>query len=740
MKKVLSVIITVLLVLAALTPAAVFAFEPTARLYNVYGDGMLFRQNKEAVFSGCGATGTDISVYLFDKNGNGVAKGKGYASRKGTFRVSFTAPQASYDEYTVKLYENGELFRELKNVVFGELFLASGQSNMQYGLPQDYYICEGLEKIGENARWIRAALVPPISSYNGSTEYCPADPRREIENVRWTDGTTDDFYANISAVAYYFANKLQKDLDIPVGIINSSLGGSSINTWLPREVIEYNEQVKNILVSHDAYIPYESWSPEKINQGLDMTSNFNSKIYAFQGFSLSGIIWYQGETEVINNYTPEEYTVLLSALQSSYTDFFGNEDGLIPLIYTHIASYFYHSIFDVPAFNEAIAAIADRAEKRACVSIYDVGLEFSDLGAIHPAKKKPVGERMAYAAENLIYGDGDCFTAATVSSSEIKDGAVYVKFNNTGDGLAFDGREINGCTVCGENGVYVPAKAKLVSSDTVKIFSAAVKNPVSACYAYCLDNGESDLYSTDENGKAMPVSPFVTDKKYNKYAPLEQWAACEKEKSWHSDSTDGLFDTWKGNNCDISFTSAAAESGDAGLEIKGRGLWSISPVRKFKDGIKNVIFYGSKTDYSDIETVSFMVKNTGEKDVTLTDVKFYTSAVSWFVPKIGEGGVSRTVPADGRWHEISLSLNSLYLYGNKGGAAYTNNRLDNVTDIKFCFSGSGTVCFDSITFAPETEDKDVSFAGSFESADNIIEYFCAIFTEIINGFIALIKG
>ena len=208
MKKAFSVLLAIIAVFAFCVPS--FAGGTEAKLLNIYGDNMLFRQNSEAVIKGTAKSGARIDAALIDADGEVVAKGFSYASRSGTFSVLFNAPAGSYDNYTVELYENGVLFRSLKNVAFGELWLASGQSNMQYSLSGVYGGMEMYADKKELNEWIRVLFVPPLTTYMGSAERIPVDPQKDIEGAFWMNGKSMSIY-DASAVGYYFAEKLEKD-------------------------------------------------------------------------------------------------------------------------------------------------------------------------------------------------------------------------------------------------------------------------------------------------------------------------------------------------------------------------------------------------------------------------------------------------------------------------------------------------------------------------------------------------
>ncbi|MEE1285169.1 MAG: sialate O-acetylesterase [Acutalibacteraceae bacterium] len=317
------------------------AEESTAKLYTVYGNGMLFEQNKEAIFAGEGGTpGNTIKVQLLNENYWPIKNSSAKVNDDGTFEVSFIGLPGSYNEYTVVLTENGEEFAKLENVVFGELWLASGQSNMMFPLGQSV---KGLEMFNNGvlaSKWLRVLIEPAYPTYNG-TNAIPVNPQNDIIDAKWINGESTEIYG-MSAVAYFFAEKLMKELDMPVGILNSSLGGTTIRSWLSREAIDADSLLKQELKSSGYYIEESEWNEQKIDIYGNMTANYNLRTYAYRNFFPSGLIWYQGESDLMNAKNTDLYTKSFNALQQMYTDMFNYGDEFFPIIYTQIAPYSYN--------------------------------------------------------------------------------------------------------------------------------------------------------------------------------------------------------------------------------------------------------------------------------------------------------------------------------------------------------------------------------------------------------------
>ncbi len=741
-------------ILAAILASAMlfsFAFmisatEETAKILNIYSDGMLFLQNSEAVIEGKGNPGSKITLSLYDKNNTVIATGNSTTASDGTFAVTFPAPAGSFSEYTITLSENGKSFETLSNVVFGELWLASGQSNMQYPLIQTKTGAEKFNNSEKFSKWLRVLMVPAYPEYKNSTSLIPAEPQNDLSDAVWVNGELSDIF-NMSAVAYFFAEDMMDKLGMPVGILNSSLGGSSIRSWLSREAIDGNEKIKNYLIGKGEYFSLSDWNEAEQSVYFDMTANFNQKIAPLKNFRISGMLWYQGETDLMTGNT--EYAEMLNLLQSSYTDVFSYKSGLLPLVFTQIASYNYSE--DESLLNnwnyEYTKMQQQKASSRALITIYDIPLTYlPDAGLIHPERKEEVGQRMADAAYGLVYNRNDSYTAATVSKVEITDNEIYVSFNNVGNGLTINGKTAKGFAICGKDGVYVNATAEIVSADTIKVYSDLIDNPKSVTYAYCVANQTANLYTTDNKELALPVAPFITDYNYaEKFWKEKTWTQCDDELTWHTedDKFSGYYNTWNSNNAEISFSGNDSIDSTSGLNIaSAKKSFYISPVTSYKENTTTKNFRDTETDYSSYGSISFYAKNNGTADVVFEGAKFIINPVMWYSPEItGTLDVSAIIPADGSWHYITLNLNKLYHLGNECSLSYDNEKLNKIRDIQFTFSSkdnsTASISIDNISFGPETEITGNPFDVNIENADSLIELLTAIILTIIGNLAKL---
>ncbi|MEI6580390.1 MAG: sialate O-acetylesterase, partial [Eubacteriales bacterium] len=600
-----------------------------------------------------------------------------------------------YSNYEVKVFAGGTMFADLTGVLFGALWLASGQSNMQYGLAQTY---EGFEisKTGGTEEYIRALNVPALPEYNGSSDNLPFDVLQDVKGATWVKGTETWAIMGISAVAYFFACELKNKLDMPVGILNASLGGSSIYTWLSRQAIDSTPAVKDYLTATGRYITAEQWPSFKHSAFVDMTANYNKKIELLRHFAPDGMIWYQGESNISEPHGA--YTDAMNLLQKSYSTLFGYTGSSMPFVLTQLASYMYgndeNSYNLVGNFNIQLAEIqAQNPTAIAVTTIYDVPLDWDTkkidpnmgaVGAIHPMIKKPVGEKMAFAALGLAYDKRESYTAPFVKSVTIDGNSINVKFNNVGSGLAvkpstFTSFPANaadtplyGFAVAGANGIYEEAKAQITAPDTVKIWSDSIAVPVSASYAFSQVNDYSNLFATEGTNFTLGASAFITQRIDNaKHVQDKYWTTCDIDNIWRETGEPYFAPAFAADskNTSVSFSTAEKISGTAALKVdykiasNSKKIFSFGPVLSYKkNNITPTAFPGINRDYSLNSTVTFQVKNNSGRTVLLEEVRFYTNVMAWYTPFVkGTDSTVAAIPADGQWHTITLDLTKVCL-------------------------------------------------------------------------------
>ena len=755
MKKFLSVLLCVVIGFSTISLTAFAAND--AKLYQVYGSGMVFQHDEPITLAGTAQAGSQISFEIKNAAGEVIRTASAAAKADGSFAVTCeNGINGGYDSYKIEAYCNNTLFATLEDVLFGIVWIASGQSNMQMGLGSSAVGAVMQEKGETGSEYLRFLKVPALVEYNGSSDNLALEPQIDIPGAYWIKGNTTGIYG-VTGVGYFFAENLLEELDMPVAALDIPLGGSSIYTWISRDAIDSDPAVKADLKALNRYIEASDWSKtsKEHSNYATMTANYNKKIEALQFFNVDGMIWYQGESDV--NCPYRYYSRAFDLMQRSYSDVFGYEDSLLPIVYTQIADYSYSgkSHIESAQLNMQFAEMqAKEPDTRATVSIYDVSLDYEEaLGDIHPTNKKPIALKMAYAALGLVYDKYDTYTAPAFDSFYVENGSVYVKIKNVGDGLAVKNTTVYpecplyGFSVCGENGIYVEADAEIVSKDTVRVYSASVPSPVNAAYAFTEQNTYSNLYSTVDGKILFGVSSFTTKLSSDAhYWQPTVWGNCDNNKVWHLGKASGFYDAWEVDSGDatLSYNSNDKVKGTASLQVESKSeKFTISPTMSFT--VKPFDYRkhnDMQRDYSNYGTLSFKVKNTGKSDIALESVRFYENVISWHSPTVGSSEfVSTVIPADGKWYTITLDLNHLYFYSRDKGFVRNNDVLKYITDIELLFSGNNAqLLLDDFVFTAEEEtETPIEFADFGDCFHTIYTFFSCAFKVFFENFVALFK-
>ncbi len=527
---------------------------------------------------------------------------------------------------------------------------------------------------------------------------------------------------------------------MPVGILNVSLGGTSIISWLSREDIDNNKVIKDDLINAERYIPYDEWKeePGAIEVHHDMTTSYNTRLYPVRHFKIAGMIWYQGETDVM--FRTKTYKERFDLLQESYTKLFNYKQGQLPVIYSQIASYSYDDIgFLASDMNILFDKLQkEEPESRSIIPIYDIPLTYiNEVGVIHPETNKPIGERMALCAEGLVYEKGNPSTAPTIKPSEIKDNSIYITFDNVGDGIVCKETDINGFAICDEKGVYIKTSAEIISDDTVRVYNDNIENPKSVTYAYANNNSFANLYGSNGLKATLPVAPFITDDTYNtQFWSDKRWAYCDSETVFHvhGNQDSGYYNSWQSENAEIMIDETANYNGDYGLHIKSQSnKFSVYPLLTIeetneKGKTKTVSYFDVDTNYSNYATISVKIRNNGKENVNLENLKLHKNNFIWYAPQVVDSEDNGyIIKNDGKWHTVTFNLNKLSLFGINSEFTFKNTKLEKVINLTFEFSSNSNsdLSFDDVTFGTTPIDSDDN-ASIF---DKITSFFTSKFNK-----------
>jgi len=460
-------------VLLVLLFALSVSLRAEIKLPAIFGDNMVLQQQTDAAVWGTAAANSTVRVITsWNKKSYSVR-----ADNAGKWKVKVVTPAAG-GPYSITISDGKAV--TLKNVMIGEVWVCSGQSNMAMmmkgGLNQP--ITGSTEYIAlstnPNIRLFtvaRAASLTPLNDFQGIWKLC--DP----ENV-----------SEFSATAYFFGLMLNRALNVPVGLINTSWGGTRIEPWISEAGIKKFDWVK----LPDKNVQQENLSPQT------PTVLFNAMINPIAGYGIRGAIWYQGES---NRNEPAQYQKLMPGLAENWRSEW--KIGEFPMYYVQIAPFDYGpSGLNSAYLREAQLKAATEGKNIGMACIMDAG----EKDCIHPANKKAAGDRLAYLALARTYGmKGFVCEGPVLKEMKVDGNQVMLTFNNAPGGLTSYGQELSCFEVSGENKRFYPAEA-FITGTGITLYSPSVSQPVAVRYAF-KDFIIGDLF----NIEGLPASSFRTD-------------------------------------------------------------------------------------------------------------------------------------------------------------------------------------------------------------------------------------
>jgi sialate O-acetylesterase len=333
---------------------------------------------------------------------------------------------------------------------------------------------EGWEKA------VATANFPLIHQY-----YVPehvADSPATDANGAWTV-CSPETAQHYSAVGFFFARDIFQAEKIPVGILFPAWGGTLVESWTSQKTLD------TIPAAHAKEL-----IPDRKPGGLPTAPAviYNAMIAPLQQFPIKGVIWYQGEA---NNLFARQYRELFPLLISDWRQGWG--ENKMPFLFVQIAPYRDMT----PELREAQLLTLKKSPHTAMAVTIDVG----DANNIHPARKAPVGQRLALAARALAYGEKIEYSGPLFSSMKIKDGKAILSFTHADGGLIAKDGELKGFTIAAADKHFVPAKTKIEGS-TIVVWSDEVAKPVAVRYGWNFVP-DGNLF----NQAGLPASPFRTD-------------------------------------------------------------------------------------------------------------------------------------------------------------------------------------------------------------------------------------
>lgn len=431
----------------------------------IFSDNMVLQQKSDVIFWGWAKPGEKIVLKAdwMDKELTTLG------SVQGTWKITISTPSAG-GPYNIDIKGQNEII--LKNVLIGEVWLCSGQSNME--MSAAWGIDNGEEEIKDaNYPEIRLFTVSTSTSLNPQDHF----------SGHWSICTPEEMKP-FSAIGYFFARKLYKELGVPVGIINSSWGGTPAESWMPEEATRKDDFLREAAAKQKP-VPWGPVEPGRI---------YNAMISPMTQFHIAGALWYQGEANTING---TAYKEMLTALISSWRSKWGYE---FPFYFCQIAPYSYTKPFE---------GVIVRDEQRRALDVPNTGMailsDLCDTTNIHPRNKQDAAMRLAFLALNRYYKKGLTDDSGPLyKNMSVEKNKAIISFDHSA-GLHMTGNKLTFFEIAGADKIYYPADAK-IKGEQVIVQSKNVKIPVSVRFAW-----KNTAVPNLLNGVNIPASCFTTE-------------------------------------------------------------------------------------------------------------------------------------------------------------------------------------------------------------------------------------
>ena len=492
-----------LLVLAASARAEI-------KFNGIFGDGMVLQRDMPVPVWGTAAAGEAVTVEFAGQ------KKSAMAAADGKWKVTLDPLKASAEPGELKA--GGAVIRD---VLVGEVWLCSGQSNMEWALGR---CTGGPEAVAGSANpLLRLCTIPHNSQMT---------PQADVA-AKWvvSGPGPDNRVKYFSAVAYWFGAKLQKELGVPVGIVNDSFGGTTIQSWMPLETLrqgawpqdkstdialskaDYDQRKAKMQPAMDKYLADKALALREKRATPEFPAGWpgdfrgpgvlwNGMVEPLLKFPIRGVLWYQGESNAYAG-VADTYRLLLPALIASWRA--GWERPELPFILYQLAPN--RKPQTDPNENSGIAVVQEAQLKTALATPHTALVVTMDLGEanVHYLNKEPAGERGMRAALAIAYGRDIEYNSPFFQDVKIEGGQAFVRFAHAAGGLVAKGGPLTGFVIAGEDRKFVFAEAR-IEGDTVVVSNPQVPKPVAVRYGWA-DFPKVNLFSKT----GLPASPFRTD-------------------------------------------------------------------------------------------------------------------------------------------------------------------------------------------------------------------------------------
>ena len=493
-----------LLILSILFYFSVDIVNADIRLPKLFSDNMILQREMQVPVWGWADPGEKVIVEL------GGHTAETITGTDGKWKL-YLGPLDTGGPFELRISGKNTII--INNVLVGEVWVCSGQSNMAMEVQR----CLNAKQEMSSANYpqIRHFQVKRTKAIKPLDDVSPVDKESRLNKWEVCDSLTVKYF---TGAGYFFVRDLYKKLNVPVGLISVSWGGTTAEAWTPRDTLENDPELKLILKNWPDYNNDEEWLKKEYEKYLESVEKarkegqneplyFNQPSVLYNGiiapvipYGIRGVTWYQGES---NCYRAYQYRRLFPVMIEQWRKKWNQGD--FPFLFVQLANYHFEPQ-TFPELREAQTMTLSLANTAMAVAI-DIG----DSSDIHPKNKQEVGRRLSLAARKLVYGEQIIYSGPLYKSMQVDGGKCRLSFYHMGDGLATKSKgPLKGFVIAGTDKIFIEAQAE-IKGNRVLVWSDKVTQPVAVRYAWANHPANCNLYNKTGEQVYLPASPFRTD-------------------------------------------------------------------------------------------------------------------------------------------------------------------------------------------------------------------------------------
>jgi len=454
------------------------------RLPALVGDNMVLQRDAKIHLWGWAAPGEVVRIAFRG------AKATAKSDQQGRWEM-FVGPFKAGGPYEMTVSGRNRL--SIHNILLGDVWVASGQSNMEFPLKHDDVHDFG--GVPNAAKEIAGANYPAIRLFKLHHKIA-VEPQTDVEADTWFAATPDSV-GSFSAVAFLFGREMYQRYQVPIGLIESNWGGTVAEAWMSagalKQFPEFDQAIASLKQS-------DSGDATPLQTDPSPMTLFNGMVAPLTPYTIKGVIWYQGESNIAR---PSQYRALFPALIKDWRSHWGYE---FPFLFVQLAG------FQPNGPDPADYRWAELREAQSmALSVPHTGMataaDVGDALDVHPKDKQDVAHRLALVAAKTVYGENIVDSGPTYQSMEIEGDAIRIKFSSLGSGLMIKDQYgyLRGFEIAAADGKFIWAQARQ-EGDSILVYAENVRRPVAVRYDW-MNTPDGNVY----NKEGLPALPFRTD-------------------------------------------------------------------------------------------------------------------------------------------------------------------------------------------------------------------------------------